>query len=220
MRLTTAGTAPLRGDFRRNRFLQALVGLYAGIWILLAIDPLNRTDWLLENALTVMFVAGLAVTYARFAFSDFSYLLIFLFMTLHAIGAHYTYAEVPLGYWLKGALGLSRNHFDRIVHFAFGLLLAYPIRELLLRQARVHTAWSYALAVTLVQACSDLFEIIESWVAQTVSPELGSAYLGTQGDERDAQKDMTAAFAGAVIAALAMFAAGRLFQGRSSRFEV
>jgi putative membrane protein len=146
------------------------------------------------------------VTYRKFPFSDLSYLLIAIFMTLHAVGAHHTYSEVPVGFWLKDALGLSRNHFDRIVHFAFGLLLAYPIRELLIRRAGAHDPWSYVLAVTVVQACSDLFEIIESWVALIVEPDLGNAYLGTQGDEWDAQRDMTAAFTGAVLAALATYA--------------
>ena len=121
-------------------------------------------------------------------------------MTLHAIGAHYTYAEVPAGFWLKDALHLSRNHFDRLVHFSFGLLLGYPIREVLIRAAGVRTPRGSLLAVMVVQACSDFFEMLESWAAQLVSPELGAAYLGTQGDVWDAQKDMTAAFLGAIVA--------------------
>src|SRR5918996_1231959 len=143
-------------------------------------------DWLLENLLAVTLVIVLMTTYRTFAFSDLSYVLIAVFMTLHAIGAHYTYSKVPFGFWLRDAFDLSRNHFDRLVHLSFGLLLAYPIREVLLRRAGVRESWSYLLSVTVVQACSDLFEIIESWVAQIVSPELGDAYLGTQGDVWDA----------------------------------
>jgi putative membrane protein len=207
MTLTTATTAPSKGGFAGNRLLQGLVVWYVLVWIVLAISPFDRSDWFLENILAVCTVAVLVATYRTFPLSDLSYILITIFMTLHAVGAHYTYAEVPLGFWLKEALVLSRNHFDRIVHFAFGLLLAYPIREVLIHRAGVRESWSYLLPVTVVQACSDFFEIIESWVAQIVSPELGQAYLGTQGDVWDAQKDMTAAFAGALLAVLITFAA-------------
>jgi len=191
-----------RISFRTNRLHQALLSWYVLLWIVLAIAPVDRKDWLLENLLAFAFVGVLAATYRMFPLSDASYVLITVFMSLHAIGAHYTYAQVPLGFWLKALLDLSRNHFDRIVHFAFGLLLAYPIREVLLRRAGVRGAWSYVLAVLAVMACSDFFEILESWVAQIVSPELGAAYLGTQGDVWDAQKDSTAASAGGVLGML------------------
>ena len=212
MTATTATTASSTGDLSRNRLLQGLVVWYVLVWLVLAIAPFDRSDWLLENVLAVCTVAVLVATYRKFPLSDLSYVLITIFMTLHAVGAHYTYTEVPLGFWLKDALGLSRNHFDRIVHFAFGLLLAYPIREVLIRRAGVREWWSYLLAVTVVQACSDFFEIIESWVAQLVNPDLGAAYLGTQGDEWDAQKDMTAAFAGALLAVLITLAARSFYQ--------
>jgi putative membrane protein len=166
----------------------------------MAISPNDRSDWVLENILSVAFVGVLFVTYPRFRFSNASYILITIFLTLHSIGAHYTYSEVPLGFWLKDWLGLSRNHYDRIIHFAFGLLMAYPFREVLMRKGGLRDPWSLVVAVTTVQAGSDLFEIIESWVALIVNPDLGNAYLGTQGDEWDAQKDMTAAFVGGILA--------------------
>jgi putative membrane protein len=200
--ITTASTAPCRREFQNDRIVQALLGCYVIVWIVLAVSPVDRKDWLLENLLAMTLGLTLVGTYRTFAFSDLSYILITVFMTLHAIGAHYTYSKVPLGFWLKDAFDLSRNHFDRIVHFAFGLLLAYPIRELLLRTAHVRGFWSYYLPVSATLALSGLFEVIESWVAQIVSPELGDAYLGTQGDVWDAQKDMTAAFIGALIAIL------------------
>ena len=187
------------GSFWNNRLHQGLFGAYLLLWIGLAISPVNRHDWLLENLLTFLTVALLIATYRTFPFSDLSYVLITIFMALHAIGAHYTYEQVPLGFWLKDALELDRNHFDRIVHFAFGLLLAYPIRELFVRTAHVRGYWTYIIPVVILLAFSGFFEIIESWVAQIVSPELGDAYLGTQGDIWDAQKDMTAAFCGAVL---------------------
>lgn len=203
MTFTTMATASASVTFRQNRLLQGLAAWYSLFWIWMAIAPRDRQDWLLENLLALLLVGVLVATYRKFQFSDLSYLLITLFMTLHAVGAHYTYAEVPLGFWLKDAFGLSRNHFDRLVHFAFGLLLAYPLREVMVRLAGLRqTPWSYIVPVALVQAGSDLFEIIEALVAQMVSPELGAAYLGTQGDEWDAQKDMTAALVGGILAML------------------
>ncbi len=149
------------------------------------------------------------ITYRRFQFSRLSYCLIALFLTLHAIGAHYTYAEVPFGYWLKEVFALSRNPFDRMVHFAYGALLAYPFREWLVRLAKVEGVWSYYFPVSAILAQSALFEVIEAVVAVLVSPELGTLYLGTQGDEWDAQKDMAAALAGAVLAMSATWASSR-----------
>lgn len=175
---------------------------YGIIWIWLAINPVNRHDWLLENLLAVGLVAILVLTYRRFTFSLTSYWLIAAFMVLHAIGAHYTYAEVPFGFWLKDIGGLTRNPFDRLVHFAYGLLLVYPLRELLVRLAGVKGGWSYVMPVSSILAQSGFFEVIEAIVAMIVSPELGSMYLGTQGDEWDAQKDMAAAFGGAIVTML------------------
>lgn len=183
----------------QRRIALGLLVAYAVFWGMLAIAPVSRQDWLLENLLTVGLVTGLVVTYRRFPFSLPSYLLIAAFMVLHAIGAHYTYSEVPFGFWLRDALALSRNPFDRLVHFAYGFLLVYPLRELLVRLAGLRGGWSYVLPVSGVLAQSGFFEVVEAIVAMIVSPELGSMYLGTQGDEWDAQKDMAAAFAGAVL---------------------
>lgn len=186
-----------RGSARLR--LQGLLLWYGFLWTWLAIDPFNRRDWLLENLLALTAVALLILTYRRFQFSTSSYCLIAVFMTLHAVGAHYTYAEVPFGLWLKDLFMLRRNPFDRIVHFAYGALLVYPVREWLIRLAGARGIWSYYLPVSAILAQSSLFEVIESVVAVMVSPELGSAYLGTQGDEWDAQKDMASAFAGAMV---------------------
>ena len=188
--------------FRDNRLLQGLV-LWLGIfWIVTALGPLDRRDWFLENLLVFTYAAVLILSYRKFTFSNLSYGLFTVFLSLHLIGAHYTYSEVPFGYWLQQALDLSRNHYDRIVHFAYGLLIAYPFREILLRAARVSMHWSYFLSVTAVLAFSAFFEILEAIVAIIVSPELGAKYLGTQGDEWDAQEDMLLAFLGAILAML------------------
>ena len=176
-----------------------LLTWYVIWWSLLAIAPFDRKDWALENALALTVVGMLIATHRRFRFSSLSYLLITLFMTLHAVGAHYTYAEVPVGFWLKDILSLSRNPFDRIVHFAFGFLLVYPLKELLIRTGHVGGFWSVYLPVSGILAQSGFFELVEALVAQAVNPDLGAAYLGTQGDEWDAQKDMAAALAGAAL---------------------
>ncbi len=187
-------------DFRRNRPLQLMVGWLLLYWVVMAFNPFDRFDWLLENLLVFIYGILLAVTYKRFAFSNLSYALFTLFMTLHLTGAHYTYAEAPLGFWLMEWLELSRNHFDRIVHFAYGLLCAYPLYELVRRLTRNSRGWSGFIVVNLVMSFSGLYEVIEMVVAVIVSPELGAAYLGTQGDSWDAQKDMGLALVGAIIA--------------------
>ena len=190
-----------------------LLGLllsYGLFWTWLAISSIDRRDWLLENLLSLALVAVLVLTYRRFQFSTNSYCLIGLFMTLHAIGAHYTYAEVPFGFWLKDFLSLSRNPFDRIAHFSYGFLLVYPLRELLMRLAGVRGLWASYLSVSGILAQSGFFEVVEAVVASSVSPELGSTYLGTQGDEWDAQKDMAAALAGALLTMSVYFAMSRL----------
>lgn len=193
--------------------LLGLLLLYGLFWTWLAIAPVDRRDWLLENLLSLTLVVVLVLTYRRFQFSLNSYCLVGLFLTLHAIGAHYTYAEVPFGFWLKDLLGLSRNPFDRIAHFSYGLLLLYPLRELLVRLAGVRGFWAFFLPVAIILAQSSFFEIAEAVVATLVSPELGSAYLGTQGDEWDAQKDMAASLTGALLATSVAFAMS-LFPGR------
>lgn len=196
-----------------QRLLLGLLLFYGLFWTWLAIAPVDRRDWLLENLLSLTLLAVLVLTYRRFQFSSTSYCLIGLFMTLHAIGAHYTYTEVPFGFWLKDLLVLSRNPFDRIAHFSYGLLLVYPLRELLVRLAGVRGFWASYLSVSAILAQSGLFELAEAVVASLVSPELGSTYLGTQGDEWDAQKDMAAALTGALLTTCVSFAMAR-FSGR------
>lgn len=189
----------------KRKLLLGLLCWYGLLWIVLAIAPRDRQDWLLENLLALTAVVVLTATYRRFQFSTPSYVLITTFLSLHAVGAHYTYAEVPVGFWLQHLFGLSRNPFDRLVHFSYGLLLAYPLREVLIRLAGVGRFWSFYLAVSGMLAQSGFFEIVEALVAQIVSPELGAAYLGTQGDEWDAQNDMIAATAGALLCMATVF---------------
>jgi putative membrane protein len=195
---TTAST-PTRFLFKDNKVLQILLGGYILFWAAMGLMPTNPSAWLLLNLLPVLFVAGLAFSHHRFPLSDMSYVCIAVFLTLHAVGSHYTYARVPAGFWLQQLLDVQRNHFDRLVHFGFGFLMVYPLREVLMRSAKLEGFWAYCLAVNVVMAGAGLWEVIESWVARTVRPELGTAFLGSQGDVWDAQKDIAAAFYGSLI---------------------
>jgi putative membrane protein len=195
---TTAADTP-RADFAPNRLLQGLAAGYAAWWGMLAIAPYNRFDWLLENLLVFVFAGLLAATYRRFPLSDLSYLLIAAFLALHAVGAHYTYSQAPLGWWAAEALGWERNHYDRAVHFFFGLLCAYPLRETVMRGTGC-TGWRAGLlAFAVVLAFSSVYEMLEWAAAILLDPEAGMVFLGTQGDVFDAQKDTTLAAVGAVL---------------------
>jgi putative membrane protein len=112
-------TKPLH-KFQNRRFLHFLAAAYAVVWIITAIRPIDRGDWFIENLLVFAAVPLLILTYRRLPLSDASYLLLAIFLALHAVGAHYTYAKVPLGDWMKEALAWDRNHFDRLVHCLFG----------------------------------------------------------------------------------------------------
>lgn len=192
-----------------------LIGLllwYATLSIWTAQSPADPQFWLLSSILPTVFVLVLIVTHRVFPLSHASYTLITLFLTLHTVGAHYTYAQVPLGLWMEEAFHLGRNHFDRIVHFSFGFLLAYPMEELFRRGAGVRGWLLYYLPVMTVLGLSGLWEIIESWVAGAVHPELGITYLGSQGDIWDAQKDIAAALYGALFC-VTILAAVRAVRG-------
>jgi putative membrane protein len=182
-----------------RRYPYALLALFAVTFIAGAIKPWDFKDWLLENALTIVFVALLVFARKRLPLSNVSYTLIFLYLCLHTVGAHYTYSRVPIGDALSEMFGWKRNHYDRIVHFAFGLLMAYPIREAFLRVVGVRGFWGYYLPLDVTISFSTFYELIEWGAAVVLGGELGQAYLGTQGDEWDAHKDVALATVGAVI---------------------
>lgn len=189
-------------------FFSILAASYAVLWIVLAIEPHDRLDWALENVLVVVAVIALFFSYKKLLLSRISYTLIFLFLCLHAVGAHWTYSLVPydqvfqsvFGASFNGLMGWERNQYDRIVHFAYGLLLAYPIRELFLRIAETRGFWGYFLPVVLTMAASMFYELVEWGAAEVFASELGIAFVGAQGDIWDAQKDMWLATLGAFIA--------------------
>lgn len=196
----TNAISPVRVGVRENRWSQLFIIIFFSVWLSTLVGTSDINNWFLENTLVFMFLGFLTVTYRRYQFSDLSYLLICIYLCLHVYGSKYTYADNPFGYWLKDTFNLERNHYDRIVHFSFGFLLAYPMREMFLRWLNfpVWVAWMLPIEITL--SVSGLYELIEWAVADVFFPSQGNAYLGTQGDIWDAQKDMFLATLGAVLA--------------------
>jgi putative membrane protein len=173
--------------------------LFVFTWIWAAIEPLHYDDWLLENILVFLFIPIIFLTGRTFELSLLSYGFITLFIMLHLIGSHYTYAEVPWGVTLGEWWGSERNMYDRLIHFLFGLLLVYPIREISVRLAKNRGFWAYLSPFMVISALAGFYEVIEWTTATMVDPEAGTAFLGTQGDIWDAQKDMLVAMIGALI---------------------
>lgn len=191
-----------------RKYLAILGLIFAAWWVFLAIRPWHRDVWLVENVFVFAAAGLLAAFHRRLLFSRVSYTLIFLFMCLHQVGAHYSYSEVPYDAWFESLtgrtfnslVGWERNHFDRLVHFCYGLLLAYPVREIFLRVADVRGFWGFFLPLDLTMSSSMLFELFEWLAAVLFGGDLGEDYVGAQGDVWDAHKDMALASLGALIA--------------------
>jgi putative membrane protein len=196
--ITTANSR-ISANFTGNRLLVALTVAYGLFWIAMAVAPVDRFDWFLENLLVVSTVVLLVATYRRFPFSNLTYIFLAIFLVGHTIGAHYTYSQVPFGFWLKDALHLERNAFDRIIHFSFGLLLGYPFWEFVVRKAHTKKTWTLWVAWFAVLSLSSGFEMAEWAIAVMVDPDAAEAYLGSQGDPFDAQMDSLMAIIGGAI---------------------
>lgn len=187
-----------------------LLGLYLLWWSLLAIAPWYRADWLLENVLVLIGLPIIVAVYQRL--SRVALTALFVFFLLHAVGAHYTYEKVPYDAWaqllpghpISDWFGFERNHFDRLVHFLYGLLVTPAMTELLDSRVTQRGGWRYLVPFSFVAAQAALYEIIEWGAAGVFGGELGQAYLGTQGDAWDSQKDSALVLAGALIAVIYM----------------
>ena len=189
-----------RTPFLKNYWLWGFIGLFLFVWVNSFIGTSDVSNWMLENTLVFLFLGFLLFAWRKYQFSDLSFLLICVYLCIHVYGSKYTYAENPLGFWLQDQFNWSRNHYDRIVHFGFGFLLAYPMRELFLRWFKFPRWVAWFLPIEITMSISSLYELIEWGVADVFFPEQGAAYLGTQGDIWDAQKDVFLAFLGAIIA--------------------
>ena len=201
-----------RVPFKRNAWLLTFIIVFVFVWANSLIGTTDFANWLLENTLTFIFVAFLAISFRKHQFSDLSYLLICIYLCLHVYGSKYTYAENPFGYWLRDALDLSRNHYDRIVHFCFGFLLAYPMREMFLKWLKYPRWVAWLLPIEITLSISAFYELIEWAVADLFFKAHGDSYLGTQGDIWDAQKDIFLAFCGAVLATTIVSLVKRTFK--------
>ncbi|MEF3192482.1 MAG: DUF2238 domain-containing protein [Campylobacterales bacterium] len=180
------------------RAIKIAVVAYGLWWLLLAIAPYDRGDWLLENLLVFLSWPLIYHLWKRRLLSSEAIHSILLFLAFHAVGAHYTYAQTTPFRLISDLFGFERNHYDRLVHFLFGFLLLLPAVELIKRH--IAQPLTLLVAAAFLVTLSTLFEIIEWIVVLIVDPNLGIAYLGAQGDIWDAQKDMLAAFLGIVAA--------------------
>ena len=172
--------------------------IYVVVWIIMAINPKYPQDWLLENVLVFLVFPFIVWMDRKHNYSLLSIILLLIFASLHSLGTHYTYAEMEHFDGITQFFGFERNHFDRLVHFLFGLLLFRILFEMITPGiSSVKTALIYTF--TMIVSISTLYEMLEWLAAITFHPELGIAFLGTQGDVWDAQKDTLVAMIGALI---------------------
>jgi len=168
-----------------------LVALIVVCLATLVAPPAGRTSWALEVGPGLVLVAWMASTHRRFPLSDLVYVGTFLHVLILIYGGMYTYAATPLGNWAMVAFHLSRNHYDRVGHFALGFFPALLTREVLLRKTPlVEGGWLGFLAWCVVFAAGAFWELIEWWTTLVVAGDVGQAFLGSQGDIWDAQWDM------------------------------
>ncbi|MFA6955931.1 MAG: DUF2238 domain-containing protein [Thermoanaerobaculia bacterium] len=179
-----------------------LLLLVAIVFVWSAVGPHDYFTWFLEVAPVIIGAMILIPTYRRFTLTDLLYVLLAIHAVILMVGGHYTYAEVPLGEWVKNLLGLQRNHYDRLGHLAQGFVPAILAREVLLRNGVVRgKAWLFAIVVSMCLAFSAIYELVE-WSVAASTGTGADAFLGTQGDVWDTQKDMALAFLGAILAQL------------------
>ena len=218
-RLTTASTAGYP-DFRDNRFLQRLCVAMAAVIVVAGIHPDKVFDYFLENATAFAFLAALALTYRVLPLSQLSYVLIFVYLSMHEWGAHYKYSDVPLGEWMKPWLHTNRNMYDRVAHFSFGLLCSYPLQEMFVRKAGVKGRWRYILPVEAILSFSAIYEMMEAGAAMILSPERGEEFVGMQGDMWDSQEDMFMAGIGSVAGMILLAVIRHRRAARAAREEL
>ena len=177
-----------------------LLGLTAVALAVSAIHPYDWTTWVLEVAPILIGVPILIATWRRFPLTPLLYRLLFLHALILMLGGHYTYARVPLGLWVSDRLGFTRNHYDRLGHFAQGFVPAILVREVLLRRTPLkRDGWLFFLVTCVCLAISAIYEFIEWWSA-VIGGSAAADFLGTQGDVWDTQWDMFLALTGALTA--------------------
>lgn len=179
---------------------QNLLLIFIIFWFFLSINPLETNTWIVENILLGLSFIFLIEKYHTLSLSNASYVMIFIFAILQTIGSHYTYAQVPIGFEVQAYFDLTRNHYDRVVHFTFGLLLALPAKEYFSEKIYIKgTFLSMVILLLIFFGLGGLYEVIE-WLYTFVSTaDNANEFLGEQGDRWDAQKDIALAGLGAFI---------------------
>jgi len=184
----------------REPIVLLVVGTALLVWS--GVAPADRTTWILEVFPIFIAVPLLAATFRRFPLTPLVYRLIFVHALILMLGGHYTYAKVPLGFWMQEIFGFSRNHYDRIGHFAQGFVPAIIAREVLIRRSPLKGGrWLFFIVLCVCLAISACYEFIEWWSA-LIGGNAADAFLGTQGDPFDTQADMFMALVGACTAQL------------------
>jgi len=194
---------------RSNRLPLILLSLLTPVLVLTFIYcRAGRLNWLLEVGPALIAFLVLALSYRRMPLSDFCYLCVFLHTLILVYGGYYTYAATPLGDWAKEVFHLSRNHYDRVGHLALGFFPVCIIKEVLLRVTPLQRGgWFTFLVLSVVLASAAAYELIEWWSTYLVAPDVGLAFLGSQGDPWDAQWDM---FLGLIGGAAGLLLLGRV----------
>jgi putative membrane protein len=179
-----------------------LLAIVIAVCIATVVDPpAGRINWLLEVGPGLAGIIVLIALYKRFPMSHMVYFCVFLHMLILIYGGYYTYAQTPLGNWAKEVFGFSRNHYDRVGHVALGVFPAFVIREVLLRKTPLQKGgWLTFIIISIVLAVAAFWELLEWWVALLAASDVGTAFLGSQGDVWDAQWDMLLALLGAMAA--------------------
>ncbi len=190
----------------RSHLLQAdklgLLGIVLTILVWSGIMPFDRFTWFLEVLPVFVGIPLLFSTFRVFPLTSLTYWLLACHAIILCIGGHYTYAEVPVGFWAQDVFGFERNHYDRLGHFAQGFVPAILAREILLRRSPlIPGKWVFFLVTCICLAFSASYEIFE-WITAVLTEEAATAFLGTQGDEWDTQWDMFMALIGAVTSQL------------------
>jgi putative membrane protein len=192
-------------QFKQTAFLKILIAIFIMLWFYMYYNCIDVTDWFIENILVFIYVAYAVVTFKQFRFTNTGYLCIFLFLLLHTYGAMYAYTQNPIGEYFQNTYQLQRNPYDRIVHFGFGFLLAYPLYEVLKNKLQVKGKWQYILPVNVIATLATIFELIEWAVAAFTTKETGETYVATQGDVWDAHKDIVLAIVGSLLVTLTIY---------------
>lgn len=195
--------------------LKFLTAIYSAVFLFSVIDPSSIHVWLAEIVPAVAILAIIWWLSQRYVFSHTAYILMFVWLVLHTIGAKYTFAEVPFD-WFNQLIGSERNHFDRVAHFSIGLY-AYPIAEYLMRKRKLPWGLSARFALFSMISLAAGYEIIEWWYAELAGGDEGIAFLGSQGDIWDAQKDMLMDTLGALSALALMAVQRRVFASSQLR---